>query len=283
MQISFITPVGPNTPFSYLERSYQELTRLNSTIDWEWALQLDGSAQQFDLSNVSFLQDDQVQIEYNRENKGVAQTRNNALARCTKEYCLSLDSDDLIIPEGIEAILREIEAIDKIDFAIGECLDLFPSGKIIRRFDQPKLNIGRLRKWDLLTLWLTEGSLFFQPGPVVYRTSALKVIGGWPYLPSVKDFEIISTLLHVEGRGEGYYSACDLYLYRQHPNQNTRTTRDDESALEIIKLILTKNPDSTEAIAMLAKIEAGDNSMVSISKFFSAAWKAESETMRLED
>ena len=282
MEISFITPVGPGCPPEYLRESYRQLSLLPAELDWEWLLQFDGPPACFDLAGAPFLDAARVRPGFNPVQSGAALTRNNALSRCSKAYCLSLDSDDLIIPAGVVEILREIQALPELDFAIGECVDLFPSGARVRRFARPKLGVGRLPKWSLLKLWLLEGSLFFQPGPILYRTGALQAIGGWPALPSVSDFELLSTLLHVEGRGEGLYSGCDLYLYRQHPGQNTRTTRDEQAALQMVRQVLVKNPDSPEALERLRRLERGDASLIFSQHLFSERWRVESGKLRQE-
>ena len=98
MEISFITPVGPGCPPEYLRESYRQLSLLPAELDWEWLLQFDGPPACFDLAGAPFLDAARVRPGFNPVQSGAALTRNNALSRCSKAYCLSLDSDDLIVP-----------------------------------------------------------------------------------------------------------------------------------------------------------------------------------------
>ena len=128
---------------------------------------------------------------------------------------------------------------------------------------------------SLLKLWLLEGSLFFQPGPILYRTGALQAIGAAPALPSVSDFELLSPLLHVEGRGEGLYSGCDLISTGGVLGGTPAPPGMSRPRCRWSGRSWSRTPTSG-GLRRLRRLERGDASLIFSQRLFSERWRVES-------
>lgn len=133
-RVSIITPsfnrgfIVDETAQSIFAQTYE---------NWEWVIVDDGSTDNsWELLESYTRQDDRVKIfKRDREPKGACTCRNIAVERCTGEYVMFLDTDDLLAPFCLEQRVAVAQKHSDCDFVI------FP------------MLIFKKEKHDLSTLW----------------------------------------------------------------------------------------------------------------------------------
>jgi len=159
---------------------------------------------------------------FKKNNEGKAIAFNHLLLQVTSDFILELDADDWLDSDAITVIKKLLAALPE-DVAV-----LY----------------GNLRQWkqlagDVLFKAVAKGSIIsgregllsyrFPLGPRIYRTSALKKIGGFPVL-SFKDgrlYEDISVLNQLIRNHRFQYHDFTVYNVREHKESITKINRSD--------------------------------------------------------
>ena len=102
-----------------------------SVKDWEAIIVNDGSSDQTGTIAETFSRLDSRIRVLHQENSGIAQARNRGLAevRADYDYCLFLDSDDLLEPDALEILLQALKKDPQAVGAHGLCRYIDSEGK----------------------------------------------------------------------------------------------------------------------------------------------------------
>ena len=211
--ISVITPVATRQT-AFLASAYSSLLR--QEVSWEWLLQIDGPGTPLDVGNA----DERVHVASNGRHLGVSATRNRALLRAKGSHVLSLDADDYL-SDG--ALLEMLDALERTGggYAIGETVDVFPDGQLVRRFTRRPYAAGPLEVGVFESEWRRSGNIHIQPGATLYRRHLVLASGGWPAISGMEDQDL---LFAVSTGHPGVYLPKVVYMYRQHPLQTVRSS-----------------------------------------------------------
>ncbi|WP_433792697.1 glycosyltransferase family 2 protein [Actinoplanes sp. CA-252034] len=150
---------------------------------------------------------------------GIAATRNLGLARATGDLVQVLDSDDVLLPGALMALIPRFQE-HEIHWAVGQADDLMPDGTRVEWESALPYGIvpaGSVNRWaeDHGGNWPTHCA------GLMLRAVALRAIGGWVGLPGDEDIAMFAALSEIT---EGYNLDGVTWLYRQHPNQVTRSS-----------------------------------------------------------
>ncbi|GGP09209.1 glycosyltransferase family 2 protein [Oceanobacillus neutriphilus] len=161
---------------------------------------------------------------FEKKNEGKAIALNQLLPHVTTDFILELDADDWLDPDAI-FIIKKLLA------------DLSEDVSVL---------YGNLRNWkqlvgDILFKGVTKGNIIngrtdllsyrFPLGPRIYRTSALKRIGGFPVI-TFKDgklYEDVSVLNQLIKNNRFQYHDFTVYNVREHKGSITKTNRPEWS------------------------------------------------------
>lgn len=110
--------------------------------------------------------DKRVKVYVNDKNLGQFPNRNKALTYAAGEYTIYADSDDKILPEGIEDLVSLMESHPECSFGMYS----------------PKSNSYSILKSEeaIRNHFFKEPFLFQGPGATILKTRFLKEIGGYP-------------------------------------------------------------------------------------------------------
>lgn len=211
--ISVVTAVHP-AKTEHLTEAYASLL-VQSGIDWEWSVQVDGAAVTLPEALVA---DRRVDVSANGSSMGTAITRNRALLRVNAPVVTSLDADDLIEPGALAALARALDDNPDAAFVWGGVVDFAPDGtsELARR--PSPYPLGRVAPGTIETHWLETGGdgLFFSG--IGWRTDVLLALGGWSALPGMEDTDLV---LHAGHHYAGVRIADVVQRYRIHRDQTT--------------------------------------------------------------
>jgi glycosyltransferase involved in cell wall biosynthesis len=131
--VSVIIPVYNSE--KYLDRALQSV--INQTHKNLQIIIVDDGSTDKSLEIVTNYQKTDYRIEiYVKENSGVANTRNLALSKVKGEYIYFMDSDDTVVEDAIESLLR-IGILNKNDIVVGNYCDCNEQGEVIRTVVNP--------------------------------------------------------------------------------------------------------------------------------------------------
>lgn len=160
---------------------------------------------------------------FSKKNEGKAIALNHLLPYITSDFILELDADDWLDPDAISVIKKYLAEL--------------PSDVSVL--------YGNLRKWkqienDVVFKGVTKGnsingragllSYRFPLGPRIYRTLALKKIGGFPVIALndgrlFEDVSVLDQLIQTNNRFQ--YHDFTVYNVREHKESITKTNRTD--------------------------------------------------------
>ena len=162
-----------------------------------------------------------------RENRGLVKTLNEGLSIAEGKYFYLVASDDIPISEGISSLVNHLENNVDLQFALGNALIM--ESEYQREF---KLTYGEAhRRFFALPYDRRHKEMFLHyPQPIllqatVFKTSALKDIGGWREDIISDDFSMFLRLfsqLEKVGKDFAYLPNVMTCFYRQHGENISR-------------------------------------------------------------
>lgn len=159
---------------------------------------------------------------FDKQNEGKAIAFNQLLPYVKSDFILELDADDWLDPDAITVIKRLLAGLS----------------------EDVSVLYGNLRKWkqvggDVLFKGISKGNIIngrgdllsyhFPLGPRIYRTSALKRVGGFPVI-TFQDgmlYEDVSVLNQLIQNDRFQYHDFTVYNVREHKESITKTNRPD--------------------------------------------------------
>lgn len=142
--------------------------------NWEWVIVDDGSTDNsWEIIQEYAAKDERVKVfKREREPKGACVCRNTAVEKCTGDYLIFLDTDDLLAPYCLEQRVKAIEERQDCDFVI------FP------------MLIFKKKPDDMMILWnvdtdeddlnrILKGDPICQGTGTIWKKRAFQEIGMW--------------------------------------------------------------------------------------------------------
>lgn len=183
--------------------------------DVEWIIQEDGDnpvlSERFaDVPGASYAA--------NGRQLGIAGTRNLALERASGGLLRVLDSDDVLLPNAVSALVPHFESLP-IHWAVGQADDLMSDGRRVAW--DPLIPTGLVKAGAVNEYAIKHGGNWpIHCAGLMLRTDTVRALGGWAGVPSDEDIIMFSALADF---CDGYNDPEVTWLYRQHPGQVTRT------------------------------------------------------------
>jgi len=129
-----------------------------------------------------------------------------------------LDHDDVLLP-GALAALAPLFTAHRIHWAVGQADDLLTDGS--RKAYPPALPFGLIRAGHVNDWAIANaGNWPLHCAGLMMRATSLRAVGGWSGTPADDDTAMFAALSEA---GDGYHLETLTWLYRQHPDQTTRT------------------------------------------------------------
>lgn len=182
---------------------------------------MDDASEDEMLLTSKLLEFQDMRIKYYRfdEHRGIAEADNQMLARCETEFFSVLSADDTLEPTALSAILAQFKRDPWLEFVASQTDFIDKEGKPYLA-DHPMKRIVKASNKDR-EVWLHQlyyGNQYFGFG--IYRTAAVKQIGGWSseYGP-IMDYAMYVALLQRENI---YVVEENLTHTRIHDKQASR-------------------------------------------------------------
>src|SRR5918995_457239 len=119
-----------------------------------------------------------------QKNQGLSGARNTGIGHARGEYLVFLDADDRLLPEALEAGVRELEAHPECAFVSGRCNNIGPDGSPLK--DPPRLHVEGDHYLALL-----RRCYIWPPAVVMFRRWVFEAVGGFDTsLRSSEDYEM---------------------------------------------------------------------------------------------
>ena len=167
--------------------------------------------------------DPRVTIHVNERNLGDYGNRNRGLELARGEFLKYLDSDDLFYAHTLHAWVPMLDAEPGAAFALSTG-HAWPGGPCPMRIT-PRLAYERE--------FLGAGLFHCGPGSALFRTEALRDLGGFEDVGPLSDFHFY---LNAFKRVDAVLVPADLFWTRVHPGQELRSQRVDSARREAMKL-----------------------------------------------
>lgn len=183
----------------------------------EWVLCCDGDARVDPAAVREALEllDLPVRVTTNGDRTGPGPSRNRALALIRAPYLLTLDSDDVVIPDGMLALLRALEADSQAAWAAGRCHHVSADRELLWVGPPDPWPPGRVAPGEFWRYKRERGGLPFLCPATLAHTAAARACGGWPAGPRVRA-EDTALWAVLTSRWHGVWVAEHVYDYRRH-------------------------------------------------------------------
>jgi hypothetical protein len=205
-RITIILPVFNAAP--YLDEAIQSLL-IQTCKDFEIIAINDGSTDTSSQLLHHFAQSDPRIRLFERENRGLIPTLNDAISLATTEYIARMDADDLSLPTRLEKQLTHLDAHPEIA-VLGTFMQSFPP-------PAPQ------QLWQFPTdpAAIACAMIFRSPlaHPTIMMRRSLFSEGGFSYDPAAKHIEDFALWLKISERHQLANLPEPLLRYRTHPNQ----------------------------------------------------------------
>ncbi|WP_436778135.1 glycosyltransferase [Yinghuangia sp. YIM S09857] len=205
----------------YLPAAARSLGTQDSALDW--IVCWDGDAVPEDVFEVveekcrPHMPDGRLTLIAAGRAAGPSTARTVALSHVRTQWTAVLDADDEWMPGGLDRLLAAAEAGDAA-WCAGLTDDLHSDG--LRIAFPHHLQAGPQERGAVYDTYLRLGFLPFHGCAVLWRTSALWDVGGWPALPTSEDTALV---LAATERHRGHYLGGEpVYAYRRHPEQTVK-------------------------------------------------------------
>ena len=148
-----------------------------------------------------------------QENQGLSGARNTGIGHARGEYLVFLDADDRLLPEALEAGVRELGAHPECAFVSGRCNNIGPDGSPLK--DPPRLHVEGDHYLALL-----RRCYIWPPAVVMFRRWVFEAVGGFD--TSLRSSEDYDMYLRIARR----FPVCNhkgaIVEYRHHGASMTR-------------------------------------------------------------
>jgi glycosyltransferase involved in cell wall biosynthesis len=208
-------------PGSFLKKAVESIFK-QTLSNWNIMLIDDGSTDESISHITSFLNDSRVTLLRNEKNIGSSKTLNIGLSNVTTSYVIQLDPDDWLETCALELLTNEMRLLpEKVGVLSGNMRVFWEQKKRTSR--RSKVIKGRAFN-DKYKFIKYNRSIW----PRMYRTSALKEVGGWPIDDPfegryAEDIRILSRLI------EKYDFAWIDHVLINHRRHSNNQTNDKEN------------------------------------------------------
>ena len=169
IKLSIIIPVY-NTK-QYLSRCLESVLNQSYT-DIELLLVDDGGTDgSGDVCDAYAEKDSRIRV-FHQENGGVSSARNMGLGHATGEWIYFVDSDDEVLPDGIQTLVNCIS--DEVDIVMGGYVDVDENGVPFEVYERTELTLSK--KHSLVSLYGGYGSFYPYCGYLWMRLLRRRVI-----------------------------------------------------------------------------------------------------------
>lgn len=249
--VSIILPVFNAERFlsqcldSILRQTYQ---------DWELIAVDDGSKDgSMEILKSYEKRDYRIHI-ISKENEGVSIARNVALEQTHGDYIYFVDSDDIVMPEGLMILVKAMES-SKATFVKSDFLPIDEQGKqvfinkkqvIRRRYDGKVMDSEKFFKKILMKEYFLWTCLFRKE--IIEKYHILFI----PHCRLMEDAAFVVDYLLYSDRNV-YKDAC-IYGYRKYEGTVSAVNKDYTEDMMLIKRHLLKFPKSYNHISLFKNI-----------------------------
>lgn len=208
--VSIIIPVY-NTK-QYLPRSIGSVLN-QSFSDFELILVDDGSTDGSGEVCDSFSQRDNRIRVFHKENGGVSSARNVGLGHAKGYWVYFVDSDDELLPEGLQTLVNCIS--DKVDIVMGGYIETGPNGDSVRVDEKVELSLSK--KQSIISLFWGYGSYYPYCGYLWMRLLRRNVIQEYHLLfdpaIAIKEDTLFLTQYICKSNGITWQTTAPVYKY----------------------------------------------------------------------
>lgn len=269
--VSIILPVFnaerflPQCLDSILRQTYQE---------WELIAVDDGSRDgSIEILRSYEKRDNRIHI-ISKKNEGVSIARNIALEHAHGDYIYFVDSDDIVMPEGLMILVKAMES-SKATFVKSDFLPIDEQGKqvfinkkqvIRRRYDGKVMESEKFLKKILMKEYFLWTCLFQKD--IIEKYHILFI----PYCRLMEDAAFVVDYLLYSDRNV-YKDAC-IYGYRKYEGTVSAVNKDYTEDMMLIKRHLLEFPKSELHINLLKMIASklDENTSSTIKKKMTAIY-----------
>lgn len=245
--VSFVTPVG--RPEAFLAEAGESIRRFAqlSGARVEWVIACDGvtPAEISDYVGVSDRSTRIVVLDSPAGPRtGPARTRNRALAVASAPILGALDSDDILIPEGMAFLYRRITTT-KAMWVAGGMVIIDVEGH--RKLDGTPIHLServRTPRNVLINYFEKHGHFPWHSTGTFARTDIIRAVGGWDESVTFARAEDFAMWARVTKSHQGLWSNLPVVAYRENPDSITHTEQWDR--FENIAYLLRTRLDSAE-------------------------------------
>ncbi|MFZ0092005.1 MAG: hypothetical protein WAL63_21080 [Solirubrobacteraceae bacterium] len=208
--------------------------------EWEWLIQLDGTAA-IDVPD-AVNRDARVAVDGNGRQLGIAATRNRALARSAAPLLLNADSDDIPTVAALDD-LSSVFTDATVGLAFGDWVEHWPD----RDAWTPAARFapGRLAPRTLSRIWSAERWVPLHLAGAMWRTEAVLAAGGWSAIVGGSD---IGLMLGVDATWASVYVPVTTFTYYHHAHQVT-ASRDWQTQFHRDMRFLARRQHALDALA----------------------------------
>lgn len=204
----------------------------------------DGSIDETAVVVRHFREESGTEVEYHRqENAGCAVARNTGIALARGEWLLFLDSDDMLEPGAVRALLKTALACGA-DFVYAPALELLPNGRV--ELNRP---VAAGHPADLAEEHFFDTNV--RNGAVLYRSTILRELGGFD--PALKHNEDSDLLQRVALRYRAAYTDIAAVRHRHHSgSKSLDRVKIQRALLESAGKVLREHPHFRDRLGQRA-------------------------------
>jgi glycosyltransferase involved in cell wall biosynthesis len=212
--LSVLTPAHVGRA-EFLVEAGRSLADQELPVGWrlEWVVQEDGDSPALSAALKDFRL---VRYQANEQSLGIAVTRNLALSRARGVLSHMFDSDDLLLPGGLNAVITAFETHPRIQWVAGQADDLLWDSTRIPF--PPRMPPGYVEPGALTAYLDRHGEPPVHPAGLTYRTETARALGGWVACPRLEDLALLVAFAELT---PGYLTKELTWLYRRHAEQTT--------------------------------------------------------------
>jgi glycosyltransferase involved in cell wall biosynthesis len=228
-QLSILTPVRVDANPEHLTEAWQSVQGLDSSISWEWVVQLDGENKNLFEMIQNMTKGHPVLINDYDRSYGAAVARNTALALSEGNWVLALDSDDWLLADGVKKQVI-IAKEGKYQWVTGPALRSFVDKTEPRPspFKEGEIPVGSVAKeWKR-----ANEKMPILATPIMYQKDLVMYFGGWPALPRSEDVGLLHAINRLQ---PGFMTGEPFYVYRKWTGQTTAGNQDPRIRKAVLK------------------------------------------------